>query len=29
VDHNCWANAFREPELMSWLFSKHKNGVSK
>ena len=24
VGHNSWDNAFAEPELMSWLFSKHK-----
>ena len=22
VEHNCWANAFAEPELMSWLFGQ-------
>ncbi|WP_183567133.1 prolyl oligopeptidase family serine peptidase [Mucilaginibacter sp. SP1R1] len=24
VDHNSWENAFREPELLSWLFSHSK-----
>ena len=24
VDHDSWNNAFQEPELMSWLFSKQK-----
>ncbi len=24
ANHNSWDNAFAEPELMSWLFSKHK-----
>jgi predicted peptidase len=25
VRHDCWKNAFREPDFMSWLFSRHKN----
>ncbi len=24
VEHNCWINAFAEPELMSWLFAQVK-----
>lgn len=24
ANHNCWDNAFAEPELLSWLFSHHK-----
>jgi predicted peptidase len=26
VKHNSWVNAFREKDLLSWLFSKSKNG---
>lgn len=24
VQHNSWVNAFKEPDFMSWLFSRHK-----
>jgi predicted peptidase len=24
VEHNSWVNAFKEPELMSWLFAQKK-----
>jgi predicted peptidase len=24
VQHNCWMNAFKEPDFMNWLFSRYK-----
>jgi predicted peptidase len=29
VKHNSWINAFQEPDLVSWLFSKRKNTLGR